>query len=69
VSVQRQTLAGRWVPVVRGGVQALGGNRVRYRIKVPKIRRPSVVRIAVIPMDSGGHTLGYSRELRIKARG
>ena len=69
VSVQRQTLAGRWVPVVRGGVDTLGGNRVRYRITVPKIRRPSVVRIAVIPMDKGGHTLGYSRELRIKARG
>ena len=53
VSVQRQTLAGRWVPVVRGGVEALGGNRVRYRVTVPKIRRPCMIRVAVMPMDNG----------------
>ena len=69
VSVQRQTLSGRWLPVIRGGVEALGGNRSRYRITVPKIHRASVMRIALLPMDRGGHTLGYSRELRIRARG
>ena len=31
VSVQRQTLSGRWVPVVRGGVESLPNNKVRYR--------------------------------------
>jgi hypothetical protein len=69
VSVQRQTLAGRWLPVIRGGVEALGANRSRYRITVRKIRRASMVRVAVLPMDKGGHTLGYSRELRLRARG
>ena len=69
VSVQRQTLAGRWVPVVRGGVQALGPSRSRYRLRVGKVRRASIVRVAVIPLDGGGHTLGYSRELRVRARG
>ena len=65
VSVQRQTLAGRWVPVVRGGVAPIG-NRSRYRLTVPKVRRASLIRVAVIPFDSGGHTLGYSRELRLR---
>jgi hypothetical protein len=69
ISVQRQTLAGRWLPVVRTSVQSLGGNRSRYRVRVPKIRRPSMVRVVVLPMDKGGHTLGYSRELRLRARG
>lgn len=69
VSVQRQTLAGRWVPVVRGGVEAIGNGRSRFRLRVAKIRRASVVRVAVIPLDGGGHTLGYSRELRLRARG
>ena len=68
ISVQRQALTGRWLPVVRGGVESLGGNRSRYRISVPKIRRPCMVRVVVLPMDKGGHTLGYSRELRIRAR-
>jgi hypothetical protein len=69
VSVQRQTLSGRWVPVVRTGVQALGANRSRYSVRVAKVRRASTVRVVVLPRDGGGHTLGYSRELRLRARG
>lgn len=69
VSVQRQTLSGRWVPVVRGGVEALGASKSRFRLRVGKVRRASIVRVAVIPFDGGGHTLGYSRELRVRATG
>jgi len=67
VSVQRLTLGGRWVPIVRSGVEQLAGDRTRYRVAVPKARRASVLRVAVTPMDGGAHAIGYSRELRLRA--
>lgn len=68
VSVQRRTLAGAWVPVARGGVSTLPGNRSRYRLRVPRARRTSEIRVVVQPMDGGAHATGTSRTLLLRGR-
>lgn len=66
VSVQRRTLAGVWVPVARTSVSALAGNRSRYRVRTPRARRTSQVRVVVLPNDGGAHDAGVSRELPVR---
>ncbi len=68
VSVQRRTLAGVWVPVARTGVTPLAGNRSRYRVRVPRARRTSEIRVVAIPNDGGAHELGVSRPLAVRGR-
>lgn len=66
VSVQRRTLAGVWVPVARTSATALAGNRSRYRVRTPRARRTSQVRVVVLPNDGGAHDAGVSRELPVR---
>jgi hypothetical protein len=68
ISVQRRTLAGVWVPVARSGVSALPGNRSRYRIRVPRVRRTSEIRVVVQPRDGGAHASGIGRTLLVRGR-
>lgn len=68
VSVQRRTLAGAWVPVARTTVTELPGNRSRYRIRAPRARRASEVRVVVTPNDGGAHEPSISRTLLIRGR-
>lgn len=68
VSVQRRTLAGVWVPVARGRVSALPGNRSRYRVRVTRARRTSEIRVVVVPNDGGAHENGTSRTLLVRGR-
>lgn len=69
ISVQRRTVAGVWVPVARTDVSPLAGNRSRYRVRVPRARRTSELRVVAVPNDGGAHELGTSRELRVRGRG
>jgi hypothetical protein len=62
VSAQRRSASGRWVPVARGGVTPLAGNRSRYALAVGRPRRAAVYRVVVLPQDGGGHVRGVSRE-------
>jgi hypothetical protein len=62
VSAQRRSASGRWVPVARGGVAPLAGNRSRYALAVGRPRRAAVYRVVVLPQDGGGHVRGVSRE-------
>lgn len=66
VSVQRRTLAGVWVPVARTSVAPLAGNRSRYRVRTPRTRRTSQVRVVVLPNDGGAHAAGMSRALSVR---
>ena len=68
VSVQRRTLAGVWVPLARGRVGALPGNRSRYRVSVQRARRASEIRVVVVPNDGGAHENGTSRALLVRGR-
>lgn len=68
VSVQRRTRAGVWVFVKRTGVTALPGNRSRYRVRVPRTRRTSEIRVVAVPNDGGAHELGVSRPLTVRGR-
>ncbi len=68
VSVQRRTVAGAWVPVVRSGVTALPGNRSRYSVRVPRARRTAELRVVALPNDGGGHAAGFSRTLLVRGR-
>jgi hypothetical protein len=62
VSAQRRSASGRWMPVARGGVTPLAGNRSRYALPVGRPRRAAVYRVVVLPQDGGGHVRGVSRE-------
>ncbi len=68
VSVQRRTLAGVWVRVKRSRVTELSGNRSRYRVRVPRSRRTSEVRVVAVPNDGGAHQQGVSRSLSVRGR-
>jgi hypothetical protein len=65
-SLQRKTRSGRWVPVSRHGVRALGSDRSRYRFTLRRRSRTLTYRVVVVANDGGAHVRGISREVRLR---
>jgi hypothetical protein len=63
-ALQRQSAAGRWLPLRR----ATPGPDGRYAVTVRATRRPMTLRVVGVPRDGGGHVTGISRTVRIAGR-
>jgi hypothetical protein len=68
VSLQRQTNAGRWIPVKRVHPTALPNNRSRYRFTVSRRSRALNYRVVVVPNNGGGNVNGRSRVVSVPKR-
>lgn len=68
-SLQRQSRSGRWIPVKRAGVTALGSDRSRYSFTVTRSRtRAMNYRVLVNPRNNGLQVSGSSRVMNLKQR-
>jgi hypothetical protein len=63
-AVQRQSAAGRWLPLKRSKVGAGG----RYSVTLLARRRAMSIRTVGLPHDGGAHVSGTSRTVKIAAR-
>jgi hypothetical protein len=68
VSLQRQTNAGRWIPVKRVHPTALPNNRSRYRFTVARRSRALNYRVVVVPNNGGANVNGRSRTVTVPKR-
>lgn len=68
VSLQRETRAGRWIPVRRVHPTALTNNRSRYRFTVSRRSRALSYRVVVVPNNGGANVNGRSRVVSVPKR-
>jgi hypothetical protein len=68
VSLQRQTRAGRWIPLRRMKPTALANNRSRYSFIVARRSRALDYRVVVVPNNGGGNVNGRSRVVSVPKR-
>jgi hypothetical protein len=63
-ALQRQSAAGKWLPLSRAHVGADG----RYSVTLRARKRPMLIRTVGLPHDGGAHVSGTSRTVKIGAR-
>jgi hypothetical protein len=63
-ALQRQSGAGKWLPLVRARV----GGDGRYSVTLRARKRPMLVRTVGLPHDGGEHVSGTSRTVKVGAR-
>ena len=66
--LQRLRADGTWTNVQSTGL-ADRFTSTAYRFVVGRLRRPQVLRVAVVPRDRGAHVPGFSGTIRLRARG
>jgi hypothetical protein len=63
-ALQRQSAAGKWLPLSRAHVGADG----RYSVTLRARKRPMLIRTVGLPHDGGAHVSGTSRTVKVGAR-